>query len=361
MPALGMAQETGRLVRWLRREGEMVEKGQPLMEVETDKAVVEVEAPGSGVLSGVRVREGESVPVGSVIAYLLAPPPQQLSPPPRAAPPPRPSPTRGEGEAPRLRRPAASPLARRLASERGVDLAVVAGSGPGGAVLEADVLALAPVPAPASEGPPGGGVWRAMAETTARSWREVPHFFLARELDASQLIVARRQAPSVTYTDLLLRVLAVTLARHPLMNSGRREVNVALAVAVEAGLLVPVVDNADRLDLGAIAARRAELVERARAGRLLASDLREPTFTLSNLGMYGVDAFWAIVTEGQAGVLAVGRIVDRVVPVQGRPQVRPTLALGLSCDHRAIDGARAARFLEDLAAGLEEPAGLLHG
>jgi pyruvate dehydrogenase E2 component (dihydrolipoamide acetyltransferase) len=352
MPALGMAQETGRLVRWLRREGERVEKGEPLMEVETDKAVVEVEAPGSGVLAGVRVHEGESVPVGSVIAYLLSPPPQ-----PSPSPPSR-------GEVGRGFRPAASPRARRLAAERGVDLAVVSGSGPGGAVVEADVLGLAPapVPTPAAEGPPGGGIWRAMAETTARSWREVPHFFLSREIDASQLVVARSRHPAaVTYTDLLLRVLAVTLARHPLMNSGRPEVNVALAVAVEAGLLVPVVAGADRLDVAAIAARRSDLVERAQAGRLLASDLREPTFTLSNLGMYGVDAFWAIVTEGQAGVLAVGRIGDRVVPVQGRPQVRPTMVLNLSCDHRVIDGARAARFLEDLAAGLEEPAGLLDG
>ena len=349
MPALGMAQETGRLVRWLKRQGELVEKGEPLMEVETDKAVVEVEAPGDGVLTGVRAHEGDTVPVGTVIAYLLAPAAR-----PAAVPEPEP------------RRPPASPRARTLAAARGIDLASISGSGPGGAVVEADLAGLAPpprpapAPAPAAEGPPGGGLWRAMAESTALSWREVPHFFLSREIDASQLIVVRsRQSAAVTFTDLLLRVVAVTLVRHPEMNSRSQDVNIALAIALESGLIAPVVGGADRLDLAAIAARRADLVERARAGRLRSGDLRQATFTLSNLGMYGVDAFWAIVTAGQAGVLAVGRIADRVVPVGGRPQVRPTLVLNLSCDHRAVDGARAARFLGDLASGLEEPAALL--
>lgn len=349
MPALGMAQETGRLVRWLKREGEPVTRGEPLMEVETDKAVVEVEAPGAGVLSGVRVHEGEEVPVGTVIAYLLAPTalPQAwpVEPPPR---------------------PPASPRARRLAAERGLDVEAIAGTGPGGAVVEADVMALATETAAAtartgSAGTPaditGSSTWRAMAERTARSWRAVPHFFLFREVDASQLLVARRRHPEgVTYTDLLLRLVAVTLARHPVMNSGRAEVDVALAVALDDGLIAPVIPGADRLDVRTLAARRAELVARARAGRLQARDVTAATFTLSNLGMFAVDAFLPIVTEGQAGILGAGRITDRVVPVAGVPQVRPTLALALSCDHRAIDGARAARFLGDLAAAIEEPA-----
>ena len=349
MPALGMAQETGRLVRWLRREGERVDRGEPLMEVETDKAVVEVEAPGSGILSGIRVREGEEVPVGTVVGYLLAP----------AA-----RPTAASLEPPG--RPAASPKARRLAAERGLDLSSITGSGPDGAIVEADLLGLTPEAAPArpsepaAAGPPATAVWRAMAERTAASWRQVPHFFLFRDVDASQLVVARsRAAGGVTYTDLLVRLAALTLARHPLVNSGRAQVDIALAVAVDDGLLAPVIQGADRLDLATLAARRAELVERARAGRLRAQDLAAATFTISNLGMYGVDAFLPIVTDGQAGILGVGRIVDRVVPVQGRPQVRPALSLGLSCDHRAVDGARAARFLQDLAEALEEPAGLL--
>jgi pyruvate dehydrogenase E2 component (dihydrolipoamide acetyltransferase) len=351
MPALGMAQETGRLVRWLKREGEQVTKGEPLMEVETDKAVVEVESPGAGILSGVKVHEGEEVPVGTVIAYLLAP----------AA---RPS-------APSLERPAraaASPKARRLAAERGLDLARMQGTGPDGAVVEADVLGLAPEPVqaagsrPAAEvhAPMAGAMWRAMAERTARDWREVPHFFLFREADASQLIVARARAPAgVTYTDLLVRLAALTLVRHPIMNAGRREVSIALAVAADQGLIAPVIAGPDRLDLAALAARRAELVDRARSGRMRAQDLAQASFTVSNLGMFGVDAFLPIVSEGQAGILGVGRIADRVVPVQGRPQVRPVLALSLSCDHRLVDGARAARFLADLAQAIEEPAGVL--
>jgi pyruvate dehydrogenase E2 component (dihydrolipoamide acetyltransferase) len=199
-----------------------------------------------------------------------------------------------------------------------------------------------------------------MAERTARSWRQAPHLFLMREVDASQLVVAReRQPDEVTITDLLVRLTAVTLARHPRMNSARAGVNVALAVALEGGLVAPVIHGADRLDVAELAARRAELVARARGGRLHPDDLAGGTFTVSNLGMYGVDAFLAVVDEGQAGALAVGRIADRVVPVLGRPQVRPVLALSLSCDHRAIDGAAAARFLGDLAATIEEPAGSL--
>ena len=349
MPALGLAQETGRLVRWLRREGDRVVSGEPLMEVETDKAVVEIEAPGSGVLSGVRVREGEEVPVGTVIAYLLAP----------AA---RPTAASLEPPAPR---PAASPKARRLAAERGLDLSRITGSGPGGAVVEADVLGLTPaapagVGAAATSAPPlltAGPRWQAMAERTARSWQRVPHFFLFRDVDASQLVVARsRQPPPVSYTDLLVRLVAVTLARHPLVNSGSRDVNVALAVAVEDGLVAPVIPAADRLDVASLASHRAELVERARAGRMRAQDLVAPTFTVSNLGMHGVDAFLPIVTDGQAAALGVGRIADRVVPVAGRPQVRPMLSLSLACDHRALDGARAAAFLAELAEAMEEPA-----
>jgi len=352
MPALGLAQETGRLVRWLRREGDRVVSGEPLMEVETDKAVVEIEAPGSGVLSGVRVREGEEVPVGTVIAYLLAPAARPLT----------------DSLEPPARRPAASPKARRLAAERGLDLSRIIGSGPGGAVVEADVLGLTPAAAPAGVGPAAtpappappltaGPRWQAMAETTARSWQRVPHFFLFRDVDASQLAVARSRQPApVTYTDLLVRLVAVTLARHPLVNSGSRDVNVALAVAVEDGLVAPVIPAADRLDVVSLASHRAELVARARAGRMRAQDLATPTFTVSNLGMHGVDAFLPIVTDGQAAALGAGRIADRVVPVGGRPQVRPVLSLSLACDHRALDGARAAAFLAELAEALEEPA-----
>jgi pyruvate dehydrogenase E2 component (dihydrolipoamide acetyltransferase) len=303
MPALGRARMTGLLVRWLRREGERVVRGEPLFEVETDMAVVVVEAPGTGLLSGVRVREGEQVRAGMVVAYLLAP----------AA---RPSSAAFE--------PAAtSPRPR-------VD---------------------------ASSGPPLSGVWRAMAESVTRGWREAPHGFLFREIDASQLVVAGTQQPDgVTGADLLLRLVAVTLRQHPTLNSGRQEVNVALAVELAAGMVHAVLHGADGLDVAALAARRAELIGRARAGRLRPEDLHGGTFALHDLGAHGVDAYLPTVTEGQTAALAAGRITDRVVPIQGRPQVRPVLALTLSCDQRAVDAARAARFLGDLAILLEEPA-----
>jgi pyruvate dehydrogenase E2 component (dihydrolipoamide acetyltransferase) len=281
MPALGQAPDAGRLVRWLKREGDLVARGEPLFEVETEKTVVEVESPGSGVLSGIRVREGEEAPVGTVLAYLLA------------------------------------PAAR----------------------------------------PGSGGLGRAVAERAARSWREAPHLFLFRDADASQLIVAgARQPPGVTLTDLLVRLAAVTLARHPALNDGRDEVNVALTVAAEDGQLTPVIHGADRLDPRALAARRAELEARALSGDLRQQDLARATFTLSDLGVHGADAFLPIVAGGQSAALGVGRVADRVLPVGGRPQVRPVLALTLACDQRAVDGIRAARFLRDLAEAVEEPA-----
>jgi pyruvate/2-oxoglutarate dehydrogenase complex dihydrolipoamide acyltransferase (E2) component len=297
MPPLGVGREAGRVVRWLKREGELVAAGVPLLHVGTGTAVVEVDSPGSGVLSGVRVREGEEARVGTVLAYLLAP---------AARPPDRPA------EAPGLADP----------------------------------------PAGAS-----GERWAAVAEQAARTWREAPHFYLFRDVDASQLVVARGRRPAVvTYTDLLLRLVAVTLARHPLVNAGGNAVNVALVVAADEGLVAPVLPGADRMDLGTLAARRAELVDRARAGRLRPRDTGGATFTISNLGMFGVDAFLPVLAEGQAAILGVGRIADRVVPVAGVPQVRPVLALTLACDHRRVDGANAARFLSDLAEAIEEPA-----
>ncbi|HLQ62953.1 MAG TPA: dihydrolipoamide acetyltransferase family protein [Candidatus Acidoferrales bacterium] len=332
MPALGMSQEKGTLVRWLKAEGEAVEKGEPLMEVETDKAVVEVEAPASGLLAQVTARVGDEVPVGQRIALITAP---GTVAPGTAAP----------------GRPAASPRARRLAQERGLDLGSVQGSGPGGAVVEQDLLGVAPAPEPIAS-----SLWRAMAENVARAWREVPHFFLVREVDASQLVLERRRhGADVTYSDLLVWLAAAALRRHPPMNSGREEVNVGLAVAVPDGLIVPVLRGADRLSVAEIGSRRAELVQRAQAGRMKAGDLDGATFTISNLGMYGVDLFLAIVSEGQAGILAVGRIADRVVAVEGRPAVRPMLTLALSCDHRVVDGARGAEFLQALAELVEDP------
>ena len=332
MPALGMAQETGKVLRWLKAEGDAVAEGEPLLEIETDKVTVDVESPATGTLAGIRAGEGDDVPVGQAIAVVL---------------------TAGEELAAPRARPPASPKARRLAAERGVELSVVAGSGPGGAVVAADLGSAPVLPS----------VWRLMAARTTESWQSVPHFYLRREVDGSRLERLRSDEPArPSYTDLLIQLVAAALRRHPNVNATWHDgapvrsehVNIGVAVAVEDGLVVPVVHDADRLSLTEVTARRKRLVEAARGGELRPADVADGTFTVSNLGMYGVDSFDAIVNAPQAGILAVGRIVERFVPVEGRPEVRPTMQLSLSFDHRVVDGARGAEFLGTLASLVED-------
>jgi pyruvate dehydrogenase E2 component (dihydrolipoamide acetyltransferase) len=274
----------------------------------------------------------------------------------------------------RSHRRLASPKARRLAEERGIDLGALAGSGPSGAVVSADVEA-AHVPPANGDGdaPSVGSIWRVMAERTQRAWQEVPQFVLSRECDATRLLswhAAMRRKPGcedVSITDLLVRVSAEALRRHPRLTASWRDgalvagagINVGIAVATEDGLVVPVVHGADSLTLGAISARRRELVDAAHAARLRPEDVQGGIFTISNLGMYGVDAFQAIVNAPQAAILAVGRIAERPAALQGEVLVRPMLSLRVSYDHRVADGARGAEFLDTLASLLEEPAGLV--
>jgi len=339
MPALGMAQDSGKVVRWLKSEGEQVTKGDPIVEIETDKATVEVEAPASGTLAGVSVTEGDEVPVGTQIGIILAP--GESMPEPAATPVPV---TSG--------RPAGSPKAKRLAAERGIDISKIHGSGPGGAILEEDVLHAAAGGRPSETAQPP--LWRAMAENVTHSWRVAPHFFLTREIDASALVAERsRQGGEVTFSDLIIKAVARALSRHPRMNGMGSEINIGLAVALTDGLIVPVLHGVDGLATSEIAARRVEVLERVRAGKLHAANLSGGTFTVSNLGMYGVDQFTAILTDGQAGILAVGRIADRVMAHQGAATVRPAMLVTLSCDHRQIDGARAAEFMQTLVELLE--------
>jgi pyruvate dehydrogenase E2 component (dihydrolipoamide acetyltransferase) len=312
---------------------------------------VEVEAPADGVLAGVCAAEGDDVPVGQVVALILAPG--------ESAPAPR-----------KTRRIAASPKAKRIAAEHGIDLAGLGGSGPGGAIVATDVeAARTAAPAP----PTIGSTWRTMAERTTASWQSVPHFFLEREVDATRLIswrdVVRRRGgmDGVTVSDLLVRVTAASLREHPRVNASWNEgeivpsqsVHVGVAVALDDGLVVPVIHDADTLSLAQIAVRRRDLVEAAREHRLRPDDLRGGTFTISNLGMLGVDSFHAIVNQPQAAILAVGRIRDSAVVVDGRLAVRPVMALTLSFDHRVVDGARGARFLGTITALIEEPSGLV--
>jgi pyruvate dehydrogenase E2 component (dihydrolipoamide acetyltransferase) len=445
MPALELAQETGKVLRWMKAPGDPVRKGEPIVEIETDKVTVEIEAPASGILSNVTAREGDVIPVGQTIALIAEA---------REAPLTRPSPHRGEGEtakpglgrepgegegiikaSPLARRiaeehgvdlahiktasgkiekadvlafvesrkaavpgnggagrlVAASPKARRLAAERGIDLGALRGSGPGGAVLTVDVpLTTQPLTLPSPQRGEGiepprrgesvgapqresvGTVWRIMAERMTASWTTAPHFYLVREVNVARLrswleTARKRTGARITYTDLLVKLVAATLARHPRVNVSWKdgvlerhaEINIGLAVALPDGLVVPVIARADTLGLGDIAARREDLVSRAQAGKLRPADIQGGVFTISNLGMYGVDAFSAIVNPPQAAILAVGRIADRVVAVDGQPAVQPTMVLTLSCDHRALDGARGAQFLGALADLIEEPLALL--
>jgi pyruvate dehydrogenase E2 component (dihydrolipoamide acetyltransferase) len=286
----------------------------------------------------------------------------------------------------------ASPKARRIAAAHGVDISTVHGSGPGGVVLAADVLgasaapngtesvptATEPRPAPATTAVPApaasnttSNTWRLMADRTTQSWTTVPHFVLVREVHATAMIdwrerIVRQGIAQATYTDLLVRAVAEALHHHPRLNasweqgaiSAHDEINIGLAVATDEGLVVPVIQHADDLALRGIVRQRAELVERAQASRLRLPDVQGGTFTISNLGMYGVDAFTAIINAPQAAILAVGRIVERVVPENGQPAVRPMMTLTLSCDHRVVDGARGAQFLAHLARLLENPAEL---
>jgi pyruvate dehydrogenase E2 component (dihydrolipoamide acetyltransferase) len=391
MPALEMAQETGKIVSWLKKEGETVRKGEVLLEVETDKAVVEVEAIADGILTGVKSREGDVVPVGQTIAWLVAPGEQPPADSPTAAPAARATtstvgalgeaqgrlrsqtaPTEtGEGS----RSPQISPKARRLAKEKGVDITRIAGTGPGGTITSEDVLKAteaAEAPAATAEAAPASvlsAVARLMAERTTQSWTQVPHFFLVREVDARGLIELREKlgVTVVTHTDLLVAISARVLAKHPKMNASwdngsirlNPSINISIAMAVQDGVVGAVIPNADKTTINDIASHRKELTERARSGRLKPADVSGGTFTITNLGMYNVDAFNAIIPPPQAAILAVGRIADRVVAVNGQPAVRPMMTLTLSGDHRVVDGAQAAMFLNDLAEAIRIPGPVL--
>ena len=383
MPALEMAQETGKLLTWRKKEGERVTKGEPLLEIETDKAIVEVEAPGDGILAGITADAGAVVPVGQTIAWLVAPgekPPAMAvtaAPAARASSGPQRTSAAAAVQATEQRvavAPQISPKARRLAKELGVDISKIRGTGHEGTITSEDVQTLAQ--GEGADAPPGmellSQVGRLMAERTTQSWSSVPHFFLVRDVDCGELVAAQTRfsqemekthdaAPTIT--DVLISLLAKVLVKHTRMYSSwtgegirsNPEINVSVAMAVNDGVVGAVIHKANTAKLAQISTLRRELTERARAGRLRPADITGGTFTLSNLGMYRVDAFSAIITPPQAAILAVGSISDRVVPVDGKPAIRPMMTMTLSSDHRVVDGARAAEFLSDLADAIREP------
>jgi pyruvate dehydrogenase E2 component (dihydrolipoamide acetyltransferase) len=390
MPALEMAQETGKLVSWKKKEGDSVKKGELLLEVETDKAVVEIEAAGDGILGGITAQAGAVVPVGQTIAWLLKP---GETPPASSAPVQtgrtgaaamQPAVAAAESAAGPQGDPLAaavagnikiSPKARRLAKEHGVDITKIKGTGPGGEIVAEDVVAAkgGAAPAAAAAGSPApapsmpsvsteigalSSIGRIMAERTTQSWTTAPHFFVSREVDGTGLVAAREKfGPDVersrgvklTYTDLLTAIIAKALRKHPRMNASWTGDSINDAV------IVGVVPKTDGMSLGDIAVRRRDLTERARTNKLQPADIGGATFTISNLGMYHVDSFTAIIVPPQAGILAVGAMTNRVVPVPGGIGVRPMMTITLSCDHRVLDGARGAAFMHDLVEALQNP------
>lgn len=432
MPKLGLTMEEGTIVRWLKAEGDTVEKGEVLFEVQTDKVVMDVECPASGILGKILVGEDETVPVVHVVAYIVAPgeeipefpskvditevvpakeipaKPQQIAKPMMATPAARRlardkgvdlAKVTGSGKdgmilkedvlaalevrqepAPEVAvaegKVKASPAARRVAREHGVALQEVPGTGPADRILERDVLdfvaARQRLAVEKGEFFPLGPIRKLMAERMSQSFSTAPHFYLGVEVKAAALVELRERLLPVceekagvrlTFTDMLIKLLAATLQDHPLANATWEEgkirlypeINIGLATTVEEGLVVPVIKGADELSLTEIALARSELAEKATAGKLALEQVTGGTFTLTNLGMLGVDVFQAIINPPQSAILATGRIAERPVVEEGQVVARPTIHLTLSVDHRVLDGATAAYFLQGLQTLIEDP------
>ena len=380
MPALNPGQETGILLEWLKQEGETIEKGEPLMEVETDKANVEVEAEATGILSNISVQPGDEIHVGEVIAMILsedesAPKSFKDDSSTQTAV------TENEvkhhsGNSEKMEsietvsknKIAASPKVKQYAKKEGLDLSSIKGSGPGGAILMEDVLAIQSTAEKEDNDFQTGKGWLLMADRLTESWTSAPHFSIVRNLDATNLAAHKKEtkansSANITFTDLLVKYAASSLKEHPRVNASLIDgkliknlaINIGIAVATEDGLIVPVIHNADELSLEEITERRKELVARTQEGKLRSGDLDAGTFTISNLGMFDVDSFNAIINPPQSAILAVGRIIDLVVPMDGKPVIRPMLTINLSFDHRVIDGARGAHFLQTLSNLIENP------
>lgn len=416
LPKLSFVVTQGTIIEWLKKPGDPITKGEPLLVIETEKATEEVEAPGTGVLGPDLAPIGTTVPVTTTIGYILAE--GEVTPKldltfGKAAPVEasaegaggKPAEQEGQEKAGETQWVKVSPLARRMAKEHGLDLAKIKGTGPEGRILQEDVQALITAPPlsiskgtgpvsvaeqpawkklPSSEtmaGLPGElqeltNLQRVTADRMALSFRTAPHFYLNVQVDMSQAVVMRealmpdfedKTGVRLSFTDILLFAVSRTVGKHPALNATfdsdklyrYRDVNLCLAVDTPRGLTAAVFHQADRSSLFDIARRRAELVERAQNNRLALDDLNGGTFTISNLGMFGIDVFNAIINPPQAAILAVGRIAKRPIVVNETLEVRSTMWLSLSVDHRAADGATAARFLQDLVRSLENPYSVL--
>ena len=411
MPKVDMVMETGTLVEWLKKEGETVRKGDPLFIILTDKASIEIESPESGVLAGVTAKPDDVVPVTQVIGYILKPGESLPKPaeaakaaPPAAHPaaaPAQPAPTAAEAPAPAGAKGAvrATPLARKMARELGLDLSQVAGRGPLGRIYRADILAAAekapaaaPAPVSTTAAMPTApasinltlpnarereriavkGARAIIAQRLAYSFSAIPHIYETLTVDMSESVRLKNKiAPllekkanlKLSYTAIIALAVARLLPAHPYLNSSIdgdeivlwQDVHLGIATALEDSLIVPVVRGAQERNLESMTAEMARLLEAARSKKLQPAEMSGSTFTISNLGMFGIEQFTAIINPPESSILAVGKMVDTPVVVDGQVVVRPMMSLTLGTDHRINDGARAARFLADLKAGLENP------
>ncbi len=412
MEALSPTMEEGRLVKWTKREGDAVKTGETIAEVETDKAVMELVARADGQLIKVVAAEGSTVPVGNVVAYIGAPgekvdgagsqesgagaaKPAPAAAVPKAAPAPAPvrtptAPTPAPVSAPAdATRVKASPLARRIAMDAGVDLKLVQGSGPGGRVIKRDIeggvaqAQAAAAPPPSSRLPTPGvpyddvpltQIRKTIAKRLATSLGPIPHFFLTTDVDMERATEARGalnqqlgDQGKVSFNDIVIKAVALALTKHRACNAWFQddhirywnEVHIGVAVAVDDGLITPVVRNADLKSLAQIGAEARDLAQKARSRRLKPDEYTGATFSVSNLGMFDIDEFTAVINPPEAGIVAVGSIVPKAVPDGDRVVVRRRLRLTMSCDHRVIDGATGAQFLRTLKQMLENPLAML--
>jgi pyruvate dehydrogenase E2 component (dihydrolipoamide acetyltransferase) len=383
MPSLGFDMTEGKLARWLIKEGERIDKGQALAEIETDKAVVEIDAPASGVLQKIIVSEDQTVPVGTLIGIIGEKGesmPQVVTPVPTVRPQTPRFPTekvlastRGDAEA----RIKASPLARKMAEEAGIDLTKIKGTGPGGRIVERDIEAAMTTTIRSVVSPnkiPLSRARQAIARLMTESKTKIPHFYVSVEINMTQALKLREElnhqsldSEKISINDLIIAAAAQTLAKSPSFNASYRDdglemhpqINIGIAVTLEDGLITPVLREANKKSLKAIAMESKALSERARKNKLQADDLGSGTFTVSNLGMFGVDEFSAIINPPEAAILAVGAVTQRPFVVNGVVGVAPLMKVTLSVDHRVADGAQAGQFLQEFKNLMENPTSLL--
>ena len=357
MPRLSLTMKEGTVGTWYKKEGDNVEKGEPLVEVFSEKATYDLEAPASGTLQKIIVQENDEAPVDAVLAVITTPDESF-------------SEAEISAEMPKTvkateKRILASPAAKRLAREYGIELSLVEGSGREGRIVEEDVRRFIEeargILPKVKEVIPLSGYRKTSAERVSASFRTAPHSTVVMEVDVSKTMALHHKL-QVSYTAILVKAVAKSLADYSIINSTLEgneikifeEVNVGVAVATENGLVVPVIHNADKKTLEEIDAAIKELTKKARQGKLAKEDLTGGTFTITNLGMYGVEFFIPIINPPEAAILAVGRVVEKPIVVDGKIEIKPMMTLSLSYDHRIVDGAPAGEFLRKVKEGTEK-------